>query len=251
MMLWRGLCKDGIQLCMVQAHRCTGTYSRSNLKDHYQVLGIGRKATNEEIKNAFFALSKKCHPDSDPTNPLLHSQFVRLNEAYSVLSKPSSREQYDQILEAIQRDDWRATSHNPYKSHSTTYNWKQTYQTREGPYTRSSSKDNSRYWSEFPPKSDWKDSAEDRKRRNNLIVFYCIFLGSLSIAVHLAMFSAVRDMRRKEREEQQKRILKFYNDRTEAARENGLHKQHEILLQRYEDRLRQLYGRKLEDETRK
>ncbi|XP_075693376.1 dnaJ homolog subfamily C member 4 [Rhinoderma darwinii] len=251
MMLWRGLCKDGIQLCIVQAHRCAGTYSRSHLKDHYQVLGVERKATGEEIKNAFFTLSKKCHPDSDPTNPLLHSQFVRLNEAYRVLSKFSSRLEYDQILEAIQRENWGSTGRSPNKSYSTTYNWKQSYQTEQGPFTRSTSEDYGRYWSEFPPKKECEESTEERGQRNYMMVLYCIFIGSLSIFVHYELFSTVRDIRRKELVEQQMKIMKFYNQRKETAMENGLSTQQEILVQRHEERLRKLYGQNLEEETRK
>lgn len=235
---------------MLQAHRCAGTYSRASLKDHYQVLGVGRKATSEEIKNAFFTMSKKCHPDSDLTNPLLHSQFVRLNEAYRVLSKHSSRYEYDQVLEAIQRENW-SSGRSPYKSYSTTYNWKQTYQTDQGPYTRSTSEDHGRYWSEFPPKRDWKEYTEDRVQRNYMIVLYCFLVASLSIFVHFEIFSTFRDIRRKEMDDEQMKILKLYNETVEKAKMNGLSLQQELLMQRHEERIRKLYGRALKDETRK
>ncbi|XP_056383185.1 dnaJ homolog subfamily C member 4 isoform X2 [Hyla sarda] len=214
MMLWRGLCKEAIQLCMLQAHRCAGTYTWSSLKDHYQVLGVGRKATSEEIKNAFFTLSKKCHPDSDPTNPLLHSQFVRLNEAYKVLSKHSSRMEYDQVLEAMQRENW-GSGRSPYKSSSTSYSWRQSYQTEQGPFTRSSYEDKARYWSDFPPTGEWK---EDRRQRNVTLVLYCFLVAGLSIFIHFEIYSTFRDIRRKESDEQQMRILKFYNERKEIAK---------------------------------
>ncbi|XP_069824361.1 dnaJ homolog subfamily C member 4 [Dendropsophus ebraccatus] len=250
MMLCRGLCKEGIQLCMLQAHRCAGTYSRSSLKDHYQVLGVERKATSEEIKNAFFTMSKKCHPDSDPTNPLLHSQFVRLNEAYRVLSKHSSRMEYDQVLEAIQREYW-SSGHSPYKSPSTSYNWRQSYQTAQGPYTRSTYEDQSRYWSDFPPRGEQKEHTEEHGQRNVTVVLYCLLVAGLSILVHFELYGAFRDIRRKELNEQQMRILKFYNERKETARMNGLSMQQEILVQKHEERLRQLYGQTLKDETKK
>ncbi|XP_073410695.1 dnaJ homolog subfamily C member 4 [Dendrobates tinctorius] len=251
MMSWRGLCKEGRQLCMLQTHRCAGTYSRSNLKDHYQVLGVGRKATSEEIKNAFFALSKKCHPDSDPTNPLLHSQFVRLNEAYRVLSKHASRTQYDDVLDAIQRENWNLRGRSQYKPSGTTNNWKQSYQTEQGPYTRSTSQDHARYWSEFPPKGNWEEPTEERRRSNIAIVFYCFLVGGLSVFVHFELFRAFRDVRNKELDEQQMKILKFYNERKENARMNGFNLQQEILQQKHEERLRQLYGRNLKDEAGK
>ncbi|CAJ0949709.1 unnamed protein product [Ranitomeya imitator] len=278
MMSWRGVCKEGRQLCLLQTHRCAGTYSRSNLKDHYQVLGVGRKATSEEIKNAFFTLSKKCHPDSDPANPLLHSQFVRLNEAYRVLSKHASRTQYDGVLDAIQRENWNLRGRSPYKPSGPTNNWKQSYQTDQGPYTRSTSQDHARYWSEFPPKEDWEESTEKRRKSNATIVLYCFLVGGLSVFLHYELFSyaagsqlsismmlaviprqsrgievaalstlcqrkplnrrkkrsvttlywqkaaqgttrrAFRDIRNKELDEQQIKILKFYNERKENAR---------------------------------
>ncbi|XP_018420455.1 PREDICTED: dnaJ homolog subfamily C member 4 [Nanorana parkeri] len=135
-MSWRGLCKGGVHIWTAGAWRSSGTYSRPALQDHYQVLGVGREASVIDIKNAFIDLSKKCHPDSDPSNPSLHAQFVRVNEAYKVLSKQSSRKHYDQILEAIKQNGPAYRNQSPYKraskAHSTTntsrkeeeaYNW--------------------------------------------------------------------------------------------------------------------------------
>lgn len=48
---------------------------------------------NTFIKTAFLFI--QLHPDSDPSNPRLHSQFVKLNEAYRVLSKEGTRKEYD------------------------------------------------------------------------------------------------------------------------------------------------------------
>ncbi|KAG8437963.1 hypothetical protein GDO86_008593 [Hymenochirus boettgeri] len=106
MMFCRGLSKEGVHLYTTRTKRHRGTYTGSDCQDHYQLLGVGRKATTEEIKNAFFTKSKKLHPDSDPTNPLLHSQFVRLSEAYKVLSRETSRREYDLLLDALQREHW-------------------------------------------------------------------------------------------------------------------------------------------------
>uniref|UniRef100_A0AAV2MK03 J domain-containing protein n=1 Tax=Knipowitschia caucasica TaxID=637954 RepID=A0AAV2MK03_KNICA len=69
----------------------------SKSANHYDLLGIKSDASLEEIKNAFFDKSKKVHPDSDPSNPDLHTQFVKLNEAYRVLSKDKSQIQTIQI----------------------------------------------------------------------------------------------------------------------------------------------------------
>ncbi|CAI9559254.1 unnamed protein product [Staurois parvus] len=215
MMSWRGFCKGGIQIFTSGALRCAGTYSRSALRDHYQVLGVGREASSIEIKNAFFNLSKKCHPDSDPSNPLLHAQFVRINEAYKVLRKPSSRKEYDKVLEAIQRNGPAFRDQSAYKTSSRANGTTHTYR-KEEPY-HWSSKDNDWYWSQFSRQSDFKESEKKLQERNKTIVWTCIFLVFSSIYLHLFVF-----------------------------RMNGINKQKEILLQKHEERLRKLYGRDAE-----
>lgn len=59
---------------------------------------------------------------------------------------------------------------------------------------------------------------------------------------HFLCCSTLRDIRNKEMEEQQKKILDFYNKTKETAQMNGISKQQEILIQRHEERLRKLYG---------
>lgn len=64
---------------------------------HYDTLKLKRDCTPKEIREAFLDLSKQLHPDKT-NNPNNHAQFVKLNEAYSVLSKPHSRSDYDLFL---------------------------------------------------------------------------------------------------------------------------------------------------------
>ncbi|KAM9302172.1 dnaJ homolog subfamily C member 4 [Gastrophryne carolinensis] len=224
-----------------------GLSESPTLQDYYHVLGVERNATSGEIKNAFFALSKKCHPDSDPTNPLLHAQFVRLNEAYNVLSKSSSRRQYDQVLETIQRG--RASADRSWKRTSpqgagTTEGYR-----KEQHYTWYTPGEDSYYWSHFPPQSNYDEPSEKRQQRNRNIVWACVIGSFVSIYLHFCVFSTIRDIRNKEIEEQQRRIMDFYNMTRENARMNSFSKQQEILLQRHEDRLKKLYGR--EDDPKK
>lgn len=65
-------------------------------KDYYEVLGVSKNATDEEIKSAFRKLAKKYHPDinKDPDAP---NKFKEAQEAYSVLSDKNKRAQYDQF----------------------------------------------------------------------------------------------------------------------------------------------------------
>jgi len=58
--------------------------------DHYQVLGVERSATREEIQRAYRKLARKWHPDVNQ-NPDAESTFKRINEAYEVLSDEKKR----------------------------------------------------------------------------------------------------------------------------------------------------------------
>ena len=67
------------------------------MKDYYEILGVKRNATAEEIKRRFRELAIKYHPDRNPDNPQAEEKFKLINEAYSVLSDPKKRAQYDQF----------------------------------------------------------------------------------------------------------------------------------------------------------
>ncbi|MDH7594032.1 MAG: molecular chaperone DnaJ [Methanomicrobiales archaeon] len=66
-------------------------------KDYYEVLGVGRGASADEIKKAFRQLAKKYHPDLNPGNKEAEDRFKEINEAFQVLSDPQKRAQYDQF----------------------------------------------------------------------------------------------------------------------------------------------------------
>lgn len=66
-------------------------------KDFYEVLGVGEKATADEIKKAYRKLAKQHHPDANPDNPAAAERFKEIGEAYAVLSDPAKRKQYDQM----------------------------------------------------------------------------------------------------------------------------------------------------------
>ncbi|MEE6519568.1 hypothetical protein FKM82_017230, partial [Ascaphus truei] len=74
----------------------------------------GRGAALHDRGSTHSGDQRTFHPDSDLSNPLLHSQFVRLSEAYRVLSRERSRRDYDRLLEALQREGWAPGSHSSY-----------------------------------------------------------------------------------------------------------------------------------------
>ncbi|XP_067681532.1 dnaJ homolog subfamily C member 4-like [Haliotis asinina] len=67
-------------------------------RTHYEVLGVEKSASTEDIRKAFLKLSKQLHPDVNRNDPKTHEKFVKLNAAYSVLSKSSDRHDYDLSL---------------------------------------------------------------------------------------------------------------------------------------------------------
>jgi len=72
-------------------------------RDYYEVLGVKKSASADEIKKAYRALAKKYHPDKNPNDKVAEERFKEIQEAYDVLSDAQKRAEYDQLREAEQR----------------------------------------------------------------------------------------------------------------------------------------------------
>jgi curved DNA-binding protein len=77
-------------------------------KDYYKILGVGRKASQEEIRKAYRKLAGKYHPDANPDDPNTEEKFKEVGEAYEVLSDPDKRAKYDRFGK-----DWKYAQQAP------------------------------------------------------------------------------------------------------------------------------------------
>jgi len=66
-------------------------------RDYYEVLGVQKGATDQEIKKAYRKLAKANHPDLNPGDKAAEARFKEINEAYEVLSDSTKRSRYDQF----------------------------------------------------------------------------------------------------------------------------------------------------------
>jgi curved DNA-binding protein len=73
--------------------------------DYYQVLGVNKKASADDIKKAYRKLARKHHPDMNPNDKEAHIKFQQINEANEVLSDPEKRKKYDAYGEHWQHAD--------------------------------------------------------------------------------------------------------------------------------------------------
>ena len=101
----------------LQYFKCSVKYystrEKTRKKNFYKVLGVSPKATQAQIKNAFYKLSITHHPDKHKGSEESHEKFQQISEAYNVLSNKETRKQYDREL--IVEGQLRAEHTHTYK----------------------------------------------------------------------------------------------------------------------------------------
>lgn len=172
---------------------------------HYEILGISKKASAEEIKNAYKKLVKKYHPDVYPGDKIFAEKKIKeINEAYDILSVPQKKAEYDESLNSSysstsnyyssnynqntsSRNSTTRSSKYSYENYKNTYNTKRNYTNYNNYnnnfynyYTRTNTNDfNSKY----------KYSNNTSKKNNNFITL-STFPKILSISLLVIFYIA-------------------------------------------------------------
>ncbi|MBI4411660.1 MAG: DnaJ domain-containing protein, partial [Deltaproteobacteria bacterium] len=90
-------------------------------KDYYQILGVSKTASDEEIRKVFKKLARKYHPDVNPGDKKAEERFKEISEANEVLSNPEKRKKYDAFgsvdFEGFPGGggQWRTYTYNPFE----------------------------------------------------------------------------------------------------------------------------------------
>src|SRR2546423_12313868 len=88
-------------------------------RDYYEILGLERTASEEEIKKAYRKLAVKYHPDKNPSDKTAEENFKQIGEAYEALSDPQKRAAYDEYghaaFDARLRGGGRGGFHDPFE----------------------------------------------------------------------------------------------------------------------------------------
>jgi hypothetical protein len=138
-------------------------------KDYYQILGIDRSATEDEIQDTFHELARKYHPDVNP-DPRVVERFKAITAAYDVLSDPEDRAKYDMQIGTDRRHRQQTSSHPSDTA------WHQ-----QTTYTQRAKTTWDRRWSRTP-----SDPSEE-KQKGSLIVTTIALIGSILMLATLIL----------------------------------------------------------------
>jgi curved DNA-binding protein CbpA len=187
-------------------------------KTHYEVLGLTESASPADIREAFVSLSKQVHPDINPSDPDNHAKFIRLSEAYMVLSKPLSRQEYDMSL-----GRWN------HQSTGGSHQYQQ-YRESEGVSWQDAAFINRETGATYQSDSYYGIKGV-RRMPNYVIAFGCLGL----IAVGFGYFFIgyrYSMMKQRRRMDMDKKNMQLLRESRENARTNGWQRQLEILQEK-------------------
>jgi curved DNA-binding protein len=92
---------------------------QQDIRNYYELLGVTRDATAEDIKQAFRRMARKYHPDLNPGDKAAEDKFKDISEAYEVLSDASKRSQYDKFTGFWRRNRNKSSSNNTPRERAT------------------------------------------------------------------------------------------------------------------------------------
>ncbi|XP_076639350.1 uncharacterized protein LOC143351565 isoform X2 [Colletes latitarsis] len=154
-----------------------GNYSSSQRPkySHYEILRVSPNATQKEIKDAYIKLSKEMHPDAG--NKGSHEDFVKVNEAYTILSKKNKRHEYDRSLNyndvVYDENPFRRNNYqNHYQNHY--------YQNRSYEFRRANAQWQRRKATDYRQN---EESIRIMKRLFTVVIFILVMEGFLSYMV--------------------------------------------------------------------
>ncbi|XP_011404288.1 PREDICTED: dnaJ homolog subfamily C member 4-like [Amphimedon queenslandica] len=182
-------------------------------KTFYEVLSVPKNASKEEIKDSFFTLSKKYHPDSNPSHPPPKELFIELNEAYSTLSDSSLRRQYDRELamaEYYRRNGGPSYEKNPTSSSS------------YGPSSNYGFRTTTYYY--YEP-TDRARSPKEVQKSHFRVVKYLLLLMSVVTIVHSIRINWAHKKFKKWQEEESRMNSLIYERVREKAKNSSVEEQ--------------------------
>ncbi|XP_002733359.2 dnaJ homolog subfamily C member 4-like [Saccoglossus kowalevskii] len=197
--------------------------SRTTLQNHYDVLGISKNSSRDIIKEAYFKKSKLLHPDAKPSDPSQHQKFIELTNAYSVLSKPLSRRDYDLELQGVRVSPYRVHVHRTSTSHPF------------GSTGEYASHDYYGFSNDPNVGVHYYGIKGIRKVSNMTIMIGCVILLVVSALGHFILLHYGAQFTARQLDERDRKISKIYSEVKRRARENGPKKQMELLRQNYEE----------------
>ena len=196
-----------------------------------------RNASKEEVKSAFVALSKKYHPDLNPRSGNAREMIVEINEAYSVLSKPLKRHQYNSELHIV--ETYQAQFVNEHSAGNSPIYAGSGRRTRSS-YSAANPHTSDNSFSGSFTEIDWeahkRAMAAKKRPKHFRVIRYLIFLMVISTTV---IFSAHKHYQEKREGESKKNYI-VYSEVREKARRMSVHEQLEVLSKRHSETVQRL-----------